>query len=139
MAQAIDEYLDFVKAHRKKRTHLTYRYTLDKLLRESYRKPFADQVTREDILEFMTHCYKLGLGKRTVYDKLVVVLQLFKRLGKAKLLRSGDWPDYVEAIRPIYEAEELEAMLKAASEGERTLLKCLVCSGFRDQEARLVE
>jgi len=134
IAQAIDEYLDFIKAHRKKRTHLTYRYTLDKLLRESYPKPFADQVTREDILAFMTYCYKLGLGKRTVYDKLVVVLQLFKRLGKAKLLRSGDWPDYVEAIRPIYEAEELEAMLKAASERERTLIKFLLCSGFRSHK-----
>jgi hypothetical protein len=76
IGQAVDEYLDFIKAYRKKRTHITYRYTLDTLLRKSYRKPFVDQVTREDILEFMTDCYKRGLGKRTVYDKLVVVLQL---------------------------------------------------------------
>lgn len=139
IGQAIDEYLDFIKAHRKKRTHITYRYTLDTLLRKSYSKPFVDQVTREDILAFMTDCYKLGLGKRTVYDKLVVVLQLFKRYGQTKLLRSGDWPDYVDAIRPIYEAEELEAMLKIATEREATLIKFLLCSGFRDQEARFVE
>jgi hypothetical protein len=106
IGQAIDEYLDFIKAHRKKRTHVTYRYTLDTLLRGSYRKTFVDQVTREDIIEFMTDCYKLGLGKRTVYDKLVVVLQLFKRHGRTNLLKPGDWPDYVEAIRPIYESEE---------------------------------
>ncbi len=70
IGQAIEEYLDFIKAHRKKRTHITYRYTLDTLLRRSYSKPFVDQVTREDILDFMTDCYKLGLGKRKVYDKL---------------------------------------------------------------------
>src|SRR5579859_1843322 len=139
IGQAIDEYLDFIKAHRKKRTHLTYRYTLDTLLRGSYRKTFVDQVTRDDILEFMTDCYKLGLGKRTVYDKLVVVLQLFKRHGKTNLLKPGDWPDYVEAIRPIYESEELEALLKAATEREATLIKFLLCSGFRDQEVRFVE
>lgn len=139
ISQAIDEYLDFIQAHRKKRTHISYRYTLEKLLRQSYQKPFVDQVTRQDMLEFMTYCYKLGLGKRTVYDKLVVALQLFKRHGQTNLVKSGDWPDYVDAIRPIYEAEELEAMLGAANERERTLIKFLLCSGFRDQETRFVE
>ena len=33
ISQAIDEYLDFIKAHRKERTYVTYRYTLDKLLK----------------------------------------------------------------------------------------------------------
>ncbi len=82
IGQAIDEYLDFIKAHRKERTYVTYRYTLDKLLKQWCRRSYVDQVTREDILVFMTDCYKQGLGHRTVYDKLVVVLQLFKRRGK---------------------------------------------------------
>ncbi len=136
IGKAIDDYLDFIKAHRKSRTYLTYRYTLDTLLRESYRKPYVDQVTRDDILQFMTDSYKRGLGKRTVYDKIVVVLQLFKRHGKTHLLEANDWPDYVEAIRPIYEAEELEAMFKVATEYEATLVKFLLGSGFRDQEVR---
>src|ERR1700730_16284180 len=38
IGQAIDEYLEFVEIHRKKRTFLTYRYTLGTLLRESYPK-----------------------------------------------------------------------------------------------------
>ncbi len=88
---AIDQYLDFIKAHRKPRTHITYRFTLDTVLRDSYRKPYIEQVNREDILQFMTDCYKRGLGSRTVYDKLVVVLQLFKRHGKANLIEAGDW------------------------------------------------
>jgi integrase/recombinase XerD len=136
MGKAIDDYLDFIKAHRKPRTHLTYRYTLDSLLRESYRKTYIDQVTREDILQFMTDCYKKGLGKRTVYDKVVVALQLFKRHGKTRLIEANDWPDYVEAIRPIYEAEELEVMFKVANDHEATLVKFLLGSGFRDQEIR---
>jgi len=136
MGKAIDQYLEFIEAHRKTRTYLTYRYTLDTLLRESYRKPYVDQVTREDILRFMTDCYKKGLGKRTVYDKVVVVLQLFKRHGKTRLIEPNDWPDYVEAIRPIYEAEELEAMFKVATDYEATLVKFLLGSGLRDQEVR---
>jgi hypothetical protein len=73
-------------------------------------------------------CYKLGLGNRTVYDKLVVVLQLFKRYGKTRLITSNDWPEYVEKIRPIYEPEEIEAMLGVATESERVFLKFLVGS-----------
>lgn len=97
-----------------------------------------DQVTREDILQFMTDCYKQGLGKRTVYDKLVVVLQLFKRYGKTKLIESSDWPDYVDTIRSIYEAEEIGAMLRYAGDGEAIFLKFLLASGFRDREVRHV-
>jgi integrase/recombinase XerD len=138
IGQAIDKYLDFIKAHRKQRTYVTYRYTLDKLLKQSCQRSFVDQVTREDILQFMTDCYKRGLGKRTVYDKLVVVLQLFKRHGKTKLIEPSDWPDYDEIIRPIYEAEEIAAMLKHADQNESIFLKFLLGSGFRDREVRYV-
>ena len=136
MGKAIDDYLAFIKTHRKKRTYTAYRYTLDTLLRAAYKKSFVDEVERQDIIDFMSYCYEQGLGSRTVYDKVVVVLQLFKRHGKSGLIHSSDWPVYVETIRPIYEAEELEAMFKAATEDEATLLKFLIASGLRDQEIR---
>jgi len=87
-------------------------------LRQSYAKEYVDQVERQDILNFMTDCYKQGLGSRRVYDKLVVVLQLFKRHGKTKLIESNDWPDYVDTIRPIYEADEIVSMLGHADRDE---------------------
>jgi len=95
-------------------------------------------VERQDILNFMTDCYKKGLGSRTVYDKLVVVLQLFKRHGKTKLIESNDWPDYVDTIRPIYEADEIGTMLEHANQDEGVFLKFLLASGFRDREVRHV-
>lgn len=54
------------------------------------------------------------------------------------MIESGDSPEYVDTIRPIHEAEELEGMFKAATWEEATLLKFLLTSGFRDQEARYV-
>ncbi len=135
---AIDAYLDFVEHHRSRRTYLSYRYTLDTLLRESYSKSHVDEVEREDILKFMTDCYKQGLGSRTVYDKLVVALQFFKRYGKTRLIGPSDWPEYVETIRPIYEPEEIQAMLRHALDGEAIFLKFMVASGFREREARFV-
>jgi integrase len=138
MSGVIDRYLAFIEAHRSPRTFLTYRYTLDTLLRESYKKAHVEDVTRQDILDFITHCYNKGLGNHTVYDKLVVVLQLFKRHGKTGLIDSNDWPAYVETIRRIYEAEEIEAMLRHAKDEEAIFLKFLLGSGFRDREVRFL-
>lgn len=135
---AIDTYLDYVKHNRADRTYLTYRYTLDVLLRQSCATPFVEDISREDILKFMTDCYKLGLGGRTVYDKLVVVLQMFKRYGRTKLIEKNDWPDYVEKIRPIYEPEEIQTLLGNADADEAIFLKFLLGSGFRDREAQHV-
>jgi site-specific recombinase XerD len=139
IGEAIDAYLRYVKMQRKKRTYLTYRYTLDVLLRASYKRKYVDDATRNDVLDFMTHCYEQGLGPRTVYDKVVTVLQLFKRHGRMKLMKRGDWPSYVDTIRPIYESEELTAMFKGATEDEADVLKFILGSGFRDQEIRYVE
>ena len=138
VSKAIDKYLEFIEHHRSHRTYLTYRYTLSTLLRDSCGNIALEEVSREDILKFMTDCYKLGLGNRTVYDKLVVVLQMFKRFGKAKLIEPSDWPDYVEKIRPIYSPEEIRAMLKHAEDDEGIFLKFLLGSGFRDQETQYV-
>ncbi len=139
IGKAIDDYLRFVRAHRKPRTYLTYRFTLDTLLRAAYKKKYVEDATRQDVLDFMTYCYEQGLGKRTVYDKVVTVLQLFKRHGRKGLIERGDWPNFVETIRPVYEPEELQAMFRAATEDEATLLKFVLGSGFRDQEIRHVE
>ena len=51
-------------------------------------------------------------------------------------MEKGDWPKYVDTIRPMYEAEELTAMFKVATEDEADMLKFILGSGFRDQEIR---
>jgi integrase len=138
LAAAVDRYLAMVEVGRSHRTFISYRYTLRQLLVPSYKKVSADDVAREDILDFMARCYELGLGHRTVYDKLVVVLQFFKRQGKSGLVASSDWPRYVEKIRPIYEPEEIQSMLTHARADEAIFLKFMLSSGFRDQEAQHV-
>lgn len=138
LAAAVDQYLAMVQAQRSHRTYISYRYTLKELLVPSYEKSSVEQVAREDILAFMARCYQLGLSHRTVYDKLVVVLQLFKRRGKSGLIASSDWPKYVEKIRPIYEPEEIQSMFNHAIGDEAIFPKFMLGSGFRDQEAQHV-
>jgi integrase/recombinase XerD len=135
---AIEDYLDYVKKQRSLRTYRTYRPTLRVVLRNSYTKTYVDEATRNDILKFMNDCFDLGLGARTVYDKLVVVLQFFKRNGQTGLVETNDWPEYVDTVRPVYEPEEIEEMLKHSEPGEAMLIKFCLASGFRDREIRYV-
>jgi site-specific recombinase XerD len=138
MNAAIDDYLEYIRKHRSQRTCRTYRPVLNALFRHSYTKTYVDEVTREDILKFTSDCFDQGLVPRTVYDRLVTVLQLFKRHGYKGLVEASDWPRYVETIRPIYEPEEITAMLQHATLDEAILIKFCLTSGFRDREIRYV-
>jgi integrase/recombinase XerD len=99
-------------------------------------KKFIHDVKREDLLEFIRKLYELGCGPRTAYNRAVIVSQLLKANGITKLLRNRDWPEYVEPIRPIYEEEEIQALLKACDGDERVLYLCYLLTGLRDQEMR---
>ena len=124
---------------RKPRTHLTYRYTLDTLLRASYKKKYVEDATRDDVLDFMTHCYELGFGARTVYDKVVTVLQLFKSMdAPGSWRRATGRTTSIPSVRSM-SRRNCMAMFRAATEDEATLLKFVLGSGFRDQEIRYVE
>jgi integrase len=138
MDAAINQYLEYIRKHRSLRTYRTYRPALNVLFRNSYSKTYVDEVTREDILKFTSDCFDQGLVPRTVYDRLVTVLQLFKRHGYKGLVEASDWPSYVETIRPIYEPEEITAILQHASVDEAILIKFSLTSGFRDREIRYV-
>ena len=88
MNAAIDDYLEYIRKHRSLRTYRTYRPYLHVLFRNSYTKTYVDEVTREDILKFTSDCFDQGLVPRTVYDKLVIVLQFFKRNGQTGLVET---------------------------------------------------
>jgi integrase/recombinase XerD len=138
MDAAIDQYLEYIRKHRSIRTYRTYRPVLKVLFRNSYTKTYVDEVDRSDMLKFMSDCFDQGLVPRTVYDRLVTVLQLFKRHGLKGLVERSDWPSYVETIRPIYEPEEIAAILHHADPDEAILIKFCLTSGFRDREIRYV-
>jgi len=133
---AISGYLEFIRKQRSHRTYLTYRPTLTELFRKSYTKTYFDEVTRADILEFISFAYESDLAARTVYSKLVTVLQFFKHYGKTELINSRDWPEYVGTIRPVYTPEEILALFNAATFEEQVLLKFFLTSGFRKDEVR---
>lgn len=135
---ALDQYLAYIKANRSSGTYKAYRFTLGVIFRASFTKAFVDEAAREDILQFIAFCADRGNGSRTIYDKVVIVLQFLKQNGITKLISQSDWPKYVETIRVIYEPEEIEALLKTANDWEKLRIKFFLASGFRDKEVRFL-
>jgi integrase len=138
MAAAIDQYLEFCEKQRSLRTFRIYRPALKTYFLNSYTKIYVDEVNRDDILRYISYCFDHGLASRSVYDKVVTVLTLLKRHGHKKLIESSDWPDYVETIRPVYEPEEIHAMLRHATPIEALLIKFFLASGLRNREVRFL-
>ena len=135
-ADAVASYLkDMEPPQREPKTYSAYKYCLE-LFAENCAKKFIRDVKRDDLLTFIRKLYELGCGPRTAYNRAVIVSQLLKSNGITKLLSNRDWPDYVEPIRPIYEPEEIEALLKACSPGLRVLYLCYLLTGLRDKEMR---
>jgi integrase len=136
VAEAVACYLkDMEPPQREPKTYVAYKYCLE-LFASTCAKRFVRDVKREDVLAFIRKLYELGCGPRTAYNRAVIVSQLLKANGITKLLHNRDWPEYVEPIRPMYEEEEIHALLKACDGDERILYLCYLLTGLRDKEMR---
>jgi integrase/recombinase XerD len=101
-----------------------------------WRAEIAAKGEIQDLLAFIRKVYELGCGRRTAYNRAVIVSQLLKNNGITKLLSNRDWPEYVEPIRPIYEPEGIRRFSRLAIERERVLYLSYVLTGVRDKEIR---
>jgi integrase/recombinase XerD len=137
LASALDDYLNYVRYHRSLRTFRTYRPILTSF-KTFCPKSHVDDVQRQDLLDFATHCMKQGQAGKSIYNKLVVLSQVLKQHGKRKLLTSADWPSFVETVRPIYEDAELAKLFKTCTPEEEIRFKFYLMSGFREAEGRFV-
>jgi integrase len=137
LKHALDAYKDYVRYHRSLRTFRTYRPILNSF-GTFCTKNFIDDVERQDLLDFATDCLKRGQKGKSIYNKLVVISQVMKQHGKAKLLNAADWPSFVETVRPIYEDFELAKLFRACTKPEEVRFKFYLMSGFRDAEGRFV-
>ena len=135
LSDALEKYTDYIQYHRSLRTFRTYRPIL-KSFGEFCSHTYVDEIDRATIMEFATHCLKLGQNGKTIYNKLVVIWQLLKQHGRTKILNANDWPSFVQTVRPIYENGELAKLFKVCTPAEEIRFKFYLMSGFRDAEGR---
>lgn len=136
LAVAIQEFLkDVEPPQREPKTYAAYKYCLE-LFQANCSKSYIQDIERQDLLRFIRRVYELGCGARTAYNRANIVAQFLKLNGITGLLHKRDWPEYVDAIRKIYETEELDALFSACRASEKVRYLFFLLTGERDKEVR---
>jgi len=136
LADAVAAYLKEIEPpQREPTTYSAYKLALEGFM-TSCSKTYIQDVEREDVLAYIRNLYKLGCGPRTAYNRAATVVQLLKSQGMQGLLKRRDWPKFVDPMRPIYQAEELNALFAACRDSERVLFLFYLLTGMRKKEVR---
>src|SRR6266481_5966624 len=106
------------------------------MLFEKVARSPPSSTSRADLLQFIRGQYQSGCSARTAYNRANIVVQFLKLNGVKGLLHKRDWPEYVDAIREIYEADELKTLFAACLEHERVRYLFFLLTGERDKEVR---
>jgi integrase/recombinase XerD len=146
------------KAHKSKKTFAAYRETLELFAEALTGKSFEDidwdspspefvealagrhieDITRKDVLSFKSFLEKRGNAPRTVRNRVDFFQIFLHHFGLPSLLKGKDLPKYTEKQVRAYNDLELEKMFGHATEEESDLLRFLLCTGVREQEAQFV-
>ena len=141
VADAIETFLEDVKAGKSAKTHLARKRMLA-LFQESCSKQYLDQITEADcqqFIRFLRKRYDTPKGKRTVYN-VFQGLNTFLRANK--IFVAGELLgklDYDEKIVDAYTKDELKALKKACSDEEWLVWDFFWWSGCREGEVSHAE
>jgi integrase len=132
----IAAYLEEVEANKSRATWLAYNRSLE-LFKESCRRQNVQDVRREDILAFKTYLRKKKIEGRSLYNHFLNTSVFFGWAGQTFIsmgIKKNDWAPKPEREAEAYDEDQIAAMMKAASDEERLLLKAFLNSGLRDGE-----
>jgi integrase/recombinase XerD len=102
----------------------------------SCRKPFVQDVTQQDLIDFVKFLRATGVGDRTISNRLVEVTT-FLRASGVKDITLGH--KFTEKIGRSYLPDELQKLFAAANEAEWLMFQFYLCSGGREQEVEFAE
>jgi integrase/recombinase XerD len=134
LAKAIERFLMEKAAHRADKTCQEFTYVLPQFA-GAVGKRFLDEINSEDLLGFITHLRGLGLGDRTVANKLARIECFLRRFGVVNLLTRYERQRYVKKIVRAYSEDDIRRLIAASPEQERLLWNFFVGAGPREQEA----
>lgn len=127
------DYLIEIEAQKKAATHKSYRNSI-RLFLASCSKQTIAEITREDMLAFITFMRKRGFTPYTVHMRFSVVWSFLKAQGREVILKKGDWPKFTQEEPEAYERETLDIFFAACDEDEHLVYSFFLMTGMREQE-----
>ena len=134
LGDAITLYLEEIKLSKKPKTFSAYSKALS-YFQESCTKTFVEQVDRVDMLKYAAYLRDTKKqSPRSCYNKFETMMTFLKSQGVREIVRTEDWPRYVEEEPEVYEREELDKFFAACDDNERLLFEFFLMTGMREQE-----
>jgi integrase len=100
-------------------------------------KVYVEEINRADLIEYRNHILDAGKAQVTVLNKLMSITTWLKKntvVSIVGLLKAEDWPKKPDTEPHPYSEKEQSAMMAAASDNERLLLRFFLGTGMREQE-----
>jgi len=138
LADSIDEYNNFIKDNKRKKTWMAYKNTLAYFARFCHEHGIQAlsqlRGRKELILKFPKFVMADGNGECTAFNNFANLMIFLRWAGIETEIKKSEWPERPERDPEEYSDEELTAMLKVADAEERLVLKSFLLSGFRSGE-----
>jgi integrase/recombinase XerD len=145
LRDTVDTYLLEVKAHKKPKTYSAYRTALTYFL-ESCHKQTVEDITRTDLLAFITFLRKKGQSDRkkgqsdrSVANKFESVMSFLKQQKITGVIGKNDRPTFTEEEVETYTQDELDTFFAACTEQERLWFEFFYRTAMREQEVMHAE
>jgi len=124
------------------KTYKAYKLSLE-LFRQSCRKIYVHQITKQDLQAFDTNLIEGGNEDRTRHNRVQHVVTFLRndegrRLGPA-IKDVSITVKYVEAPPEAYTRQELEDLFRVSNEDEKFLWRFFLGTGFRESEVSVTE
>jgi integrase/recombinase XerD len=136
LADACAEFLEETRQQRTQKTLAQYKTALE-YFQASCPAGRLQAIERQDLMRYMGFlAEQKHLAPRTIWTKIVIVVQMLKANGITNLLKHRDWPRFVEKVPQAYTGEELRRFLQPCNRRERVLFEFFLGTGFREKEVQ---
>jgi hypothetical protein len=114
LADTCAEFLEEIRQQRTRKTFAQYATALA-YFQASCPRVNLHAIDRQSLLHYMAFLAETKhLAPRTIWTKVVIVVQMLKAYGITNLLKHRDWPRFVEKVPQAYTGEELRKFFAPA-------------------------
>ena len=134
LVATIERHVRDINAQRGHRTAQSYEHDLMSFA-ASCKRAYLDEVTRDDVLNFITRLSREGKMPKTISNRCVTLAAFLRRFGvDATIVVKADLPRVHKKLPAVYTRQQVKDLFAASSAEDRLVWEVFLAAGLREQE-----
>lgn len=134
LLEAKKKYIRDIDAQRGYGTARGYENSLDTFI-EGCTKTYLDELTREDVMDFITRLSREKKAPKTISNRCVALKTFLRKFGfDGKIVVRTDQPRVHKKLPRVYTREEVKALFAISNAEDRLVWEVFLAAGLREQE-----